>query len=630
MYTECPNCRTYFKVTPAQLKIADGKVRCGSCNHVFNAIAGLVEKVPPVDSDISTSQLDTSVESEQISGFASDTDISVSALAGADESIALPKGDESLPSMSFELEDQEVGGEISEKGKTSLEFELTDEDLSQLATQPLSEVQDALTESSSEPLDVSDIMSKPLTDIELEADADADVSGVDVGSDIQTIALSDIDVPIDDASDSSLSDEDLSAIMTQPLSDADSGLDLSHTSEIDQGSIILSEPDESAEHVSLALKDENASEGDDSLIKTRFIDSEPELALVEEEGPQISSASSFDDVEVPGNLELVDEAPSTSSQALKSSTELDDINKDIDAALNGLFNDEAPQNAKESSVVVKEDILQDESVSDLPDLDSEADLKNLDLSDSIQESGEIEANEPVAARETESTRQVKKQKEEESEFELGDSLLVSEATDMDSDDWAPASRSKMDQEKFTTDSYVLEEVDENQLETTSIKSNLSKFLWVAVIMLLLVVLIGEFAYVKRAELAKYPSVRPVLVKMCEVVGAFVSCEVPEPKDVNAIVILERNVVSHPHAKNALMITSTITSNADFVQPFPELVLTFSDINQKILAKRTFLPKEYLEKEVNISNGMQPGKAVKIRLEIVDPGEAAVNFEFSFR
>lgn len=35
--TQCPKCRTSFRVTEAQLSIANGAVRCGSCLHIFNA-----------------------------------------------------------------------------------------------------------------------------------------------------------------------------------------------------------------------------------------------------------------------------------------------------------------------------------------------------------------------------------------------------------------------------------------------------------------------------------------------------------------------------------------------------------------------------------------------------------------
>jgi len=37
MQVECPNCHTLFRITEAQLDMADGMVRCGYCKEVFNA-----------------------------------------------------------------------------------------------------------------------------------------------------------------------------------------------------------------------------------------------------------------------------------------------------------------------------------------------------------------------------------------------------------------------------------------------------------------------------------------------------------------------------------------------------------------------------------------------------------------
>ncbi|MCX7176133.1 MAG: zinc-ribbon domain-containing protein [Proteobacteria bacterium] len=39
--THCPECGTTFRVTPEQLKAKQGKVRCGECQHVFNALETL-------------------------------------------------------------------------------------------------------------------------------------------------------------------------------------------------------------------------------------------------------------------------------------------------------------------------------------------------------------------------------------------------------------------------------------------------------------------------------------------------------------------------------------------------------------------------------------------------------------
>jgi predicted Zn finger-like uncharacterized protein len=49
--TQCPHCQTSFRVSHAQLSVARGVVRCGSCLQVFNAARQLLEqasKEPPV------------------------------------------------------------------------------------------------------------------------------------------------------------------------------------------------------------------------------------------------------------------------------------------------------------------------------------------------------------------------------------------------------------------------------------------------------------------------------------------------------------------------------------------------------------------------------------------------------
>lgn len=53
MLTRCTACATTFRVTPEQLKARLGRVRCGQCQTVFNALDSLVEEqssvVPPVE-----------------------------------------------------------------------------------------------------------------------------------------------------------------------------------------------------------------------------------------------------------------------------------------------------------------------------------------------------------------------------------------------------------------------------------------------------------------------------------------------------------------------------------------------------------------------------------------------------
>jgi predicted Zn finger-like uncharacterized protein len=44
--TRCPRCETTFRVTPDQLKARHGRVRCGHCQNVFNALDTLIEASP--------------------------------------------------------------------------------------------------------------------------------------------------------------------------------------------------------------------------------------------------------------------------------------------------------------------------------------------------------------------------------------------------------------------------------------------------------------------------------------------------------------------------------------------------------------------------------------------------------
>ncbi|MEE4185341.1 MAG: zinc-ribbon and DUF3426 domain-containing protein [Gammaproteobacteria bacterium] len=59
MFTECPECQTVFRLTAGDLRRAQGKVRCGDCHAVFNALESLAEEPaapPPPASAAATSR----------------------------------------------------------------------------------------------------------------------------------------------------------------------------------------------------------------------------------------------------------------------------------------------------------------------------------------------------------------------------------------------------------------------------------------------------------------------------------------------------------------------------------------------------------------------------------------------
>jgi len=47
--TQCPHCKASFKVAEEQLSVANGRVRCGSCMNIFDAIAYSISEADVVD-----------------------------------------------------------------------------------------------------------------------------------------------------------------------------------------------------------------------------------------------------------------------------------------------------------------------------------------------------------------------------------------------------------------------------------------------------------------------------------------------------------------------------------------------------------------------------------------------------
>ena len=50
MHTRCPACQTAFELTAHHLSAAQGKVRCGECGRIFNALGHLFAQPPGADS----------------------------------------------------------------------------------------------------------------------------------------------------------------------------------------------------------------------------------------------------------------------------------------------------------------------------------------------------------------------------------------------------------------------------------------------------------------------------------------------------------------------------------------------------------------------------------------------------
>ena len=127
------------------------------------------------------------------------------------------------------------------------------------------------------------------------------------------------------------------------------------------------------------------------------------------------------------------------------------------------------------------------------------------------------------------------------------------------------------------------------------------------------------------RLARDPNYRPGLTTTCNLLG----CQIPSLDDISKVISSNLMVRSHPSAPQALVVDAIIINRADFKQHFPMLELQFTDLSGKVVAGRSFTPAEYLAGELSGSRMMPIKQPVHISLEIVDPGEQAVNYQLQF-
>lgn len=170
---------------------------------------------------------------------------------------------------------------------------------------------------------------------------------------------------------------------------------------------------------------------------------------------------------------------------------------------------------------------------------------------------------------------------------------------------------------------LTEPIEPPTTELPRAKPSLAGFLATSVAGLVLVVLLtAQVLYFMRQDLQADPLYRPYLIQLCGLVG----CEVAAPRDLGQILVSSRHVVSHPRYKGALMLDATLVNKAPFAQAYPKLLLRFSDQQGEPHAERVFTPAEYLQGPLVDPDNFVSEVPVQVRLELLDPGPAAVRYD----
>jgi predicted Zn finger-like uncharacterized protein len=159
------------------------------------------------------------------------------------------------------------------------------------------------------------------------------------------------------------------------------------------------------------------------------------------------------------------------------------------------------------------------------------------------------------------------------------------------------------------------------------RAPLSTKLWWSAVSFLLVLILGVqhvvFHYGDFASTLQKPPFDGWMRSLC----ATVSCNFIKT-DVSLVTNEDLIIRAHPTQAGFLVVDTMLLNRAPFTQPFPSLDLSFSDMQDKIIARRIFKPSEYLTGDLENLTDMPVNTPLHISFSIKNPSELATNYRLN--
>jgi hypothetical protein len=136
--------------------------------------------------------------------------------------------------------------------------------------------------------------------------------------------------------------------------------------------------------------------------------------------------------------------------------------------------------------------------------------------------------------------------------------------------------------------------------------------WAIAALLSLLVLLAQAAYFFRVDLAaQLPELKLALIDYCQIL----KCAVPLPQHTDLLGIESSELEADPANGNQITLNALLRNRAPYAQAFPNLELTLNDSQDKPLARRMFIPTDYLPPTENETLGLQANHELGIKLHL---------------
>jgi len=138
----------------------------------------------------------------------------------------------------------------------------------------------------------------------------------------------------------------------------------------------------------------------------------------------------------------------------------------------------------------------------------------------------------------------------------------------------------------------------------------SRLWWLASILLLSLAL--QVAYYYRGEVAVLlPEAKLLVERICEELG----CDVPLPRRADLLSIESSDLQADLAHPSVMVLTATLRNRASYIQAFPALELTLTNIQNQTVARRVLTPPDYAPRDTRPESGFAPGSELQVRVYI---------------
>ena len=628
MFTQCPECKTIFGFNEEHTQVANGQVRCSQCSHVFVAMAHAMEELPTADNSQPIVET-TPVPAPEVNDITEETTVAsepaveeTSTGSDDDPFSLLDDANDFMAAISDDFERPEPSSE------ENIVFNELETATSNTPPEPSSEAEqesgDITSESDTSTIETAmaeetvastipeEKIIEPETEIAEPENNDVEVTTTEATEAESTEPVAASTTEADEADN--LADE-WASMLEEETTETEPEMEESSVAETPTEEI--SEPDETTAEASTEPTEETPESAESEQQETEDLASEWASMLDEDDNPETSEP---DETTAEASTEPTAETP---EPAESEQQETEDLASEwanmLDEDENSELTTDIEKAETTAEVAPTNETVEPSDVETSP-------TEEAILSESTNDEGNNELNEKSSLEDFLESQIEDFDGETTSKAEEAEALDISlhnltEQTEQPVEEPSPP--------PFEADpSFEADPVSFDDIIPTEDNTNSRAIMLAFIIGILtsLVLLTSQYIYTMRDELSQIASVRPSVIKFCE----FTECSVPLYSNLEQIEFISQDVRSHPRYHNALMVTLVFINNSPFYQAYPVIQFKLSDIEQNPVAARYFLPESYLDASIDIEEGVKPGTPIRAVLEINDPGEQAVNYDFDFR